>query len=62
MFASKRISLPVKFTTLLARPFVLRGKLCLRVFRIVKNNTWNLKRTLIFSSEKAKKKCVLNSK
>ena len=52
---------PVKFTALLARPLVLRGKF-FRDLRRVKNSTYSLRRTLIFSSEKNVTKCVLNSK
>ena len=37
--ANKDISLSVNFTTLLARPLVLREKLCFRDFRRVKNIT-----------------------
>jgi len=46
----------LKITTLLARPLVCRGNLCFRGFRRVKSNTWNLRRILIFSSEKRDKK------
>ena len=50
--ASKYISLSVEFPTRLERPLVLRGKLCFRDSRRVKNNTSNLKLTLVFISEK----------
>ena len=50
--ASKYISLSVEFTTLLERSLVLRGKLCFRDSRRIKNNTSNLRLTLVFSSEK----------
>jgi hypothetical protein len=49
-FASKYISMSVKFTTLSARPLLPRWKLCFRYFRRVKNNTSNFRRTLIFFS------------
>jgi len=51
-FGSKSISLPVKFTAVLARSLVLRGKLCFRNFRRVKDNTSNSIRTIIFNSER----------
>jgi hypothetical protein len=53
--ASKHVSLSVKFTTLLARPLFLRGKLYFRTFQRVKNITSNLSPTPIFSSENVKK-------
>ena len=46
----------LKITTLLARPLVCRGKLCFRGFRRVKSFAWNLRRILIFRSEKCEKR------
>jgi hypothetical protein len=60
IFACTYISLPIKFTTLLATPLVFQVKL-FPGFRTVKN-TWNLRCTLIFSSEKCGKRWTLNSK
>jgi hypothetical protein len=54
-FASKYISLSVKFTTLLETPLILRGKWWVRGVWRVKNNTVNLIRTLLLSSEKCEK-------
>lgn len=47
--ASKYISQSVKFTTVLERPFVLRGKRPFRDVRRSKNNTSNLRINLILS-------------
>jgi len=51
MFANKYMALSVKYTALLARPIVLREKLCFCEFRSVKYNTSNLGRILIFFPE-----------
>jgi hypothetical protein len=59
---NKYILMPVKFTTLLAKPLVLRVKLCFQHFRRVKNNASNLRRSPVFSSDKCEKRCVLDSK
>ena len=48
--ASKYISLSVKFTTFLVRPLFLRGKLCFRDSRRVKNNISNLRLSLVWCS------------
>jgi hypothetical protein len=62
MFANKYMALSVKYTALLARPLVLREKLCFCEFRSVKYNTSNLGRIVIFFPELFNKKCVSNSK
>ena len=49
------------FTALSARSLVFEGKLCFWDFRRVKNNTSNLRRILIFCSEKRENRRVLNS-
>ena len=54
---SKCISLPVLFTALLVTPSVLRGNNFLEAFKYL-----NLRRALIFSSEKCDRRCTLNSK
>jgi hypothetical protein len=55
IFVRKYVSLSVKFTTVLARPRVLRGK-CFRDFKRVKSNTSNLRCTLNFQLKKCEKK------
>jgi len=42
-FASRNISVPSKFTTILASPHVLPGKWCVQDYRRAKNNTANLR-------------------
>ena len=54
-FASKCTLLSVKFITFLVRPLVFRGKGRFSDFRRVKNNTKNLKRSLVFILEKCVK-------
>ena len=61
-FASQNFSVSLKFTTLSAWPLVLQGKWCFRGLRRVEHNTSNLRRALIFSPERRKRKRDLNSK
>jgi hypothetical protein len=50
--------MPLKCTAVLARPFVLLGKLCFRGIQRGKNNKSNLQHALIFSLEIMKKKVL----
>jgi hypothetical protein len=55
--ACKCISVSENFTSLLARP-IFQGKLGVRAFRGMKNNTSNLKSSKTFSSEKREKESL----